>query len=174
EGQAGTVGDLSTQVVQGRTPWRLAWWRLRKDKVAMVSLAFIVLLVLVAIFAPVLTALIGHPPNTQYTNTGLSLAGIPVGPGHNGFLLGTDDQGRDVLSRIIYGSRVSLEVGVGSTAIALVLGMTIGLAAGFYGGTVDVVLARTMDVLLSFPVLLFALAIVARFGPSLELVLVVV
>jgi peptide/nickel transport system permease protein len=97
-----------------------------------------------------------------------------VGPGHNGFLLGTDDQGRDVLSRIIYGTRVSLEVGVGATAVALLFGLTIGLVAGYYGGLIDSVLARFMDVLLSFPVLLFALAIVARFGPSLGLVLIVV
>ena len=107
------------QAYEGRTPWRLAWGRLKKDRVAMVSLGFIVLLFLVAIFAPLLTALIGHGPNTQYTTSGLSLSGIPVAPGHNGFLLGTDDQGRDVLSRIIYGSRISLEVGVGATAGAV-------------------------------------------------------
>jgi ABC-type dipeptide/oligopeptide/nickel transport system permease subunit len=158
----------------GRTPWQLAWARLRKDRVSMVSLGFIVLLVLVAIFAPLLTALIGHGPNEQYPNTGLSLSGIPVGPGHAGFLLGTDDQGRDVLSRIIYGSRVSLIVGVGATLISLAVGMVVGLVAGFYGGLIDTLLARFMDILLSFPILLFALAIIARFGPSLELVLIVI
>ena len=168
------INELANVVFEGRTPWRLAWMRLRKDRVAMISLAFIMALILVSLFAPVLTALIGHGPNTQYTNTGLSLSGIPVAPGHNGFILGTDDQGRDVLSRIIYGSRVSLEVGVGSTALALFLGLAIGLFSGFYGGMVDVVLARVMDLLLSFPVLLFTLAVVARFGPSLGLVLIVV
>jgi peptide/nickel transport system permease protein len=158
----------------GRTPWQLAWARLRRDRVAMASLVFIIFLMLVAIFAPLLTALIGHGPNTEYSNTGLSLSGIPVAPGHNGFLLGTDDQGRDVLSRIIYGSRVSLEVGVGATALALGVGMVVGLVAGYYGGWIDALLARFMDILLSFPILLFALAIIARFGPSLELVLVVI
>lgn len=161
-------------VVEGRTPWRLAWSRLRRDRVAMVSLGFITLLVLVALFAPLLTALIGHGPNQQFTNTGLSLSGIPVGPGHAGFILGTDDQGRDVLARIIYGTRISLEVGVGSTAMALIVGLVVGLLSGFYGGFVGNVLARLMDLLLSFPVLLFALAIVARFGPSLGLLLIVV
>src|SRR5579862_8720201 len=94
------VEELGGAVVEGRTPWRLAWMRLRRDRVAMTSLCFIVFLVLVAIFAPLLTAAIGHGPNAQFINTGLSLSGIPVGPGHAGFLLGTDDQGRDVLSRI--------------------------------------------------------------------------
>jgi peptide/nickel transport system permease protein len=159
---------------EGRTPWQLAWARLRRDRVAMVSLCFIVFLALVAIFAPLLTALIGHGPNTEYSNTGLSLSGIPVAPGHNGFLLGTDDQGRDVLSRIIYGARVSLEVGVGATALALGVGLVVGLVAGYYGGWVDAILARFMDILLSFPILLFALAIIARFGPSLDLLLIVI
>jgi peptide/nickel transport system permease protein len=159
---------------EGRTPWRLAWNRLKKDRVAMVSLGFIVLLFLVAIFAPLLTAWIGHGPNDQYTTKGLSLSGIPVAPGHNGFLLGTDDQGRDVLSRIIYGSRVSLEVGVGATGLALFLGVVMGLLAGYYGGWLDSILGRFMDILLSFPILLFAIAIVARFGPSLGLLVFVI
>jgi peptide/nickel transport system permease protein len=158
----------------GRTPWQLAWARLRRDKVSMISLAFIFLLALVAIFAPLLTALIGHGPNAQYPNTGLSLSGIPVGPGHSGFLLGTDDQGRDVLSRIIYGSRVSLEVGVGATVIALLVGVTVGLLSGYYGGWIDAILTRFMDILLSFPILLFALAVIARFGPSLSHLLIVI
>ncbi len=173
EPESSSPGAQAQEFV-GRTPWRLAWARLRKDRVAMVSLGVVILLVLVALLAPALTALIGHPPNAQYTTTGLSLSGIPVGPGHNGFLLGADDQGRDILSRIIYGTQVSLEVGVGSTAIALAVGMVVGLVAGFYGGLVDTLLGRFMDILLSFPILLFALAIVARFGPSLELVLIVI
>ena len=162
------------QSFEGRTPWRLAWGRLKRDRVAMVSLGFIVFLFLVAIFAPLFTALIGHGPNAQYTTKGLSLSGIPVAPGHNGFLLGTDDQGRDVLSRIIYGSRVSLEVGVGATVLALVFGLVMGLVSGYYGGWIDSVLGRFMDILLSFPILLFALAIVARFGPSLQLLVIVI
>jgi peptide/nickel transport system permease protein len=158
----------------GRAPWQLAWARLRRDRVSMISLVFIVLLILVAIFAPLLTALIGHGPNAQDTNNGLSLSGIPVGPGQHGYLLGTDDQGRDVLSRIIYGARVSLEVGVGATLIALLVGVVVGLVAGFYGGWIDALLTRFMDILLSFPILLFALAIIARFGPSLLLLLIVI
>ncbi|MGH9046088.1 MAG: hypothetical protein ACRDVW_02115, partial [Acidimicrobiales bacterium] len=119
------LGESDADFV-GRTPWRLAWSRLRRDRIAMISLGFIILLFLVAIFAPLLTALIGHGPDAQYTTKGLSLSGIPVGPGHNGFFLGTDDQGRDVLSRIIYGSQISLEVGVGATALALCIGTVVG------------------------------------------------
>jgi peptide/nickel transport system permease protein len=160
--------------IEGRTPLQLAWARMRRDRITMVSLGFVVFLCLVAIFAPLLTAIIGHGPNQQFPNTGLQYSGLPVGPGHGGFLLGGDDLGRDVLSRVIYGARVSLEVGVGATAIALGLGLVLGLLSGYYGGWVDTLLARFMDILLSFPILLFALALSARFGPSLLLVLMVV
>jgi ABC-type dipeptide/oligopeptide/nickel transport system permease subunit len=165
--------DLVEAQIQGRTPFQLAWRRLRRDKVSMVSLGFVVFLCLVAIFAPLLTALIGHPPNTQYSTTGLSIYDQPVGPGRT-FLLGTDDLGRDVLSRIIYGSRISLEVGIGATAMALVFGVLLGLVSGYYGGRIDAVIARFIDILLAFPVLLFAIALVARIGPSLELILFVI
>jgi ABC-type dipeptide/oligopeptide/nickel transport system permease subunit len=174
---AGTEPEFASDMlevgIEGRTPLQLAWRRLRRDKVSMISLAFVIILCLVAIFAPVLTALIGHGPNAQYPNTGLSIYGHPVGPS-KAFLLGTDDLGRDVLSRLIYGARVSLEVGVGATAIALGLGLILGLVSGYYGGRLDAIIARFMDLLLAFPVLLFALALVARFGASLLLILLVV
>jgi peptide/nickel transport system permease protein len=139
----------------------------------MAALGFVVFICLVALFAPVLTALIGHGPNVQFSNTGLSIYGHPVGPSR-AFLLGTDDLGRDVLSRLIYGARVSLEVGVGATAMALVLGLALGLVSGYYGGPIDALIARFMDIMLAFPVLLFALALVARFGASLTLIILVV
>jgi ABC-type dipeptide/oligopeptide/nickel transport system permease subunit len=165
--------ELVEAQIEGRTPLQLAWRRLKKDKVSMVCLVFVIFLILVAIFAPLLVKLTGHPPNTEYSNTGLSIYDHPVGPSRM-FLLGTDDLGRDVLSRIIYGARVSLEVGVGATAIALIFGLILGLVSGYYGGRVDAVLARFMDLLLAFPVLLFAIALVARFGPSLTLIILVI
>jgi ABC-type dipeptide/oligopeptide/nickel transport system permease subunit len=165
--------ELVDAQIQGRTPLQLAWRRLRKDKMSMVCLGFVIFLCLVAIFAPLLTKLTGHPPNVQYSTTGLSIYDQPVGPSKL-FLLGTDDLGRDVLSRIIYGARVSLEVGIGATAIAVVFGLLLGLVSGYYGGRVDAILARFMDLLLAFPVLLFAIALVARFGPSLELIILVI
>ncbi|MEU4195263.1 ABC transporter permease [Kribbella sp. NPDC026611] len=161
------------RAIEGRSPFVLAIRRLRKDKVAMISLAVIVLIVLMAIFAPVFTAITGHPPNEQYRDIGLTPDGLPRGP--NGtFWLGTDDLGRDVLVRIAYGARVSLLVGVIATAITVVIGVVLGLAAGFLGGITDTVLARLIDVVLSVPFLLVAIALVSVTGPSLTVTVLVI
>ena len=161
---AGSTGDTGN--IEGRTPWQLAWQRLRKDRVAMVSLAVIVLIVLMAFLAPLAAMITGHPVNEQYRTTGLTPDGLPRGPSSE-FWLGTDDLGRDILVRIAYGSRISLLVGVASTALTVVIGVVIGLAAGFFGGLVDTVLARLIDVVLSVPFLLVAIALVSITGPSL-------
>ncbi|MFG1625011.1 ABC transporter permease [Kribbella sp. NPDC049227] len=161
------------KAIEGRSPFVLALRRLRKDKVAMISLVVIVLIVLMAIFAPVFAAITGHPPNEQYRDIGLTPDGLPRGP--NGtFWLGTDDLGRDVLVRIAYGARVSLLVGVIATAITVVIGVVLGLAAGFLGGFVDTVLARLIDVVLSVPFLLVAIALVSVTGPSLTVTVLVI
>src|SRR3954465_7616044 len=98
------VGPEGAKKIQGRSPWRLAFERLRRDRAAIVCLIVIVLIVLMAIFAPLFAKVTGHPVNHQYFDTGLSLEGQPVSP--NGtFWLGTDDVGRDVLVRIAYGAR---------------------------------------------------------------------
>ncbi|MEV6269245.1 ABC transporter permease [Kribbella sp. NPDC051936] len=161
------------QVIEGRSPFALALRRLRKDKVAMVSLAVIVLIVLMAIFAPVFAAVTGHPPNEQYRDIGLTPDGLPRGP--NGtFWLGTDDLGRDILVRIAYGARISLLVGVIATVITVVIGVVLGLAAGFLGGITDTLLARLIDVVLSVPFLLVAIALVSVTGPSLTVTVLVI
>jgi peptide/nickel transport system permease protein len=150
--------------IEGRSPWVLAWERLRHDRAAMISMGVIVLIVLVAIFAPVLAAITGHGVYQQFRGPqpplGLSLTGQPVGPS-SAFLLGTDDQGRDIMIRIAYGARVSLLVGVVATAVTVFGGLVIGLAAGFFGGWVDSILARFMDWLLAVPFLLFAISLVS-------------
>ena len=161
------------KVIEGRSPWLLGWQRLRRDRVAMISLVVIVLIVLMAILAPLATALTGHPPNEQYRQIGLTPDGLPKGPTGQ-FLLGTDDLGRDILVRIAYGARVSLLVGVVSTGIAVALGVVIGLAAGFFGGIVDTVLARLVDVALTMPFLLVAIALVSITGPSLTITILVI
>jgi peptide/nickel transport system permease protein len=170
----GTGPDIAPQqAIEGRTPLQLAWARLKKDKVSIGCLVVIVLLILVAVFATQLTDLIGHPPNEQYRDKGLAPTGLPVAPG-SFFLLGGDDVGRDILSRIIHGTRVSLLVGVVATALAVLIGVTVGTTAGYFGGRVDTLLSRTMDVFLSFPFLLFAISLVSVFSPSVKISIFVI
>ena len=172
-GGAVGVGGGDAGSIEGRTPFQLAWQRLRRDRVAMVSLAVIVVIVLMAFLAPLAAVITGHPVNEQYRTTGLTPEGLPRGPSGE-FWLGTDDLGRDILVRIAYGSRISLLVGVASTALTVVIGVVIGLAAGFLGGIVDTVLARLIDVVLSVPFLLVAIALVSITGPSLIVTVLVI
>lgn len=153
--------------IEGRSPWQLAFERLRRDRVAVGSAIMIVIIALIAIFAPLAKRITGHGPAGQYRDTGLSPAGIPVGP--NGmFWFGTDELGRDVLVRVIYGARISLLAGVAAASIAVLVGVVIGLAAGYFGGAVDTVLSRFMDVVLSLPYLVFAIALVSVIGSSMQ------
>jgi peptide/nickel transport system permease protein len=144
----------------------LAWLRLRKDKTAIVSSAVILLIVLLAIFAPLIALLAGHGPNAQYLLTGLSPDGLPKAPSSS-FLFGTDNLGRDIMVRTVYGARVSLIVGLAASLSAVIVGTTVGMVAGFVGGKIDLLLSRFMDVILSFPFLLAAIALVSVVGPSL-------
>ena len=159
--------------IQGRGPVQLTWERLRCDRAAMVSLVVIVLIALVALGAPLLAALVGHGPNDQYRDIGLTPEGLPKGPSGT-FLLGTDDLGRDLLVRIAYGSRISLLVGVVSTLISVVFGVVVGVVAGYLGGWVDTVIALVIDVVLAIPFLLAGIAIVSLSGPSLTVTIVVI
>ena len=161
------------QKIEGRSPWLLAWQRLRRDRVAMISLVVVILIVLMAIFAPVATWITGHPPNEQYRQIGLTADGLPKGPTSQ-FWMGTDDLGRDIFVRIAYGARISLLVGVISTGIAVAIGVVVGLAAGFFGGLVDSILARLIDVILCVPFLLVAIALVSITGPSLAIMIFVI
>ena len=159
--------------IQGRSPVRLAWERLRRDRAAMISFVVIVLIALVAIGAPLVAALVGHGPNDQYRDIGLTPQGLPKPPSAT-FLLGTDDLGRDLLVRIAYGSRVSLLVGVVSTLIAVAFGVVVGVIAGYLGGRIDTVIALIIDVVLSIPFLLAGIAIVSIVGPSLTVTIIVI
>lgn len=165
--------DEARRAIEGRSPWLLAWQRLRRDRVAMISLGVIVLIVLMAIFAPLTTAVTGHPVNEQYRQTGLTPDGLPTPPSGE-FWLGTDDLGRDIFVRIAYGARISLLVGVAATALTVVIGVIVGLAAGFLGGFVDTVLGRLIDVVLSVPFILVAVALVSITGPSLLVTVLVI
>ncbi|HEX4012034.1 MAG TPA: ABC transporter permease [Solirubrobacteraceae bacterium] len=144
--------------IAARSPRQLFWRRFRADRVAVVSAIFLIVLIIVAVAAPLVIKLIGVPgPNVQNPNA-LDAFGSPTGPSA-AHPFGVDQIGRDVLSRVIYGARVSLLVGISGTAIASVIGTIIGLIAGFYGRWVDTALMRLVDVFLAFPVIVLGLGI---------------
>ncbi|MFT3688305.1 ABC transporter permease [Paenirhodobacter sp.] len=113
---------------------------------------------LAGLAAPLVAAMIGHNPIQQFRTTGLDVMGLPVGPGRE-FWLGTDGFGRDVLVRVLYGTRASLLIGIPATTLALLLGTFIGICAGWSRGWTDRLLGRFMDVVLAFPFILTALAL---------------
>jgi peptide/nickel transport system permease protein len=144
--------------VTARSPLQLFWRRFRKDKVALVALGFIVLLVLAAIFAKPIIKLVGAPsPNIQETKA-LDDFGLPTGPS-SAHLFGVDPIGRDVFSRVIYGAQVSLTVAFLGTGLSVLLGVFLGTVSGFYRGWSDTIIARSLDVMLAFPVLLLGLGL---------------
>jgi peptide/nickel transport system permease protein len=153
----GIAGEDSADVV-ARSPTALFWRRLRHDRVAVASLVFIVLVIIIAIAAPLVVKLFGLPgPYVQNLNL-TNAFGEPLGPSA-AHPFGVDGLGEDVASRVIYGARVSLEVGVIGTGIATVIGVVVGLLAGFYRGWVDTVLSRITDLVLCFPTLLFGIGL---------------
>ncbi len=143
--------------IEARTPWQLFWRRFRADRVAVASAIFIVLLILVAVLAPVVVSLIGVTGPDQATSA-RTIFGTPLGPS-SAHPFGTDELGRDILARTIYGSQVSLEVAFIATGAAVLIGVTIGVVAGFFRGWVDSLLGRLMDVVLAFPILLLAIGL---------------
>ena len=160
--------DTGTQAIKGRSPWSIAWRRLRRDKAALGGAVVAGLLILLAVFSKVIESVFGLDPNATHNGVNPLLdpsTGIPFGSlgGITGsHPLGVEPgigQGRDVLARIIDGSWVSLLVATSATVLSVVIGVVIGLLAGYYGGWVDSVLSRLMDVFLAFPLLVFAIAI---------------
>ena len=141
------------------------------SKLAVAAFAVLLAMVLVALFAPVLT------PQDPYDLTQLNILDGRLPPGSESiggmtYWLGTDDQGRDLVSAIAYGLRISLSVGAISTVTALLIGTTIGLLAGFFGGRLDSVLMRIVDIQLSFPAILTALILIALLGKGLDKVII--
>jgi peptide/nickel transport system permease protein len=171
---AQTVEDAPEKTIEGRSQWALTWRRLRADKVAMASIGIIIFVLLAAIFAPLAAALLHHGEYQPFTNSGTNSFGQPVGPGTHGFPIGTDFLGRDLLVRVMYGARISLEVGIFTTLAAAILGTSIGLIAGYFGGWVDNILARFIDAALAFPLIVLSLALAAVFHPNLAIVLGVI
>jgi peptide/nickel transport system permease protein len=151
--------------VAGRSPWRIAWTRLKRDKVALGGGVVVILLVLVALCAPLIVKLLGHPPlEFHYEKVDPDLQ-VPTGRfgGMDGeFLFGAEPvNGRDIFSRIVYGAQTTLTVAFLSAFLSTFLGVLFGMTAGFLGGWVDQIISRIMDFLLAFPQLLFAIALVS-------------
>lgn len=162
--QAAAVSADGT-AVQGRSLGRIAWERLKRDKLALAGSVVVLFLIVVAICAPLITGLVGQDPETHHEDLIDPLFGTPTGSlgGISGeHLLGVEPvNGRDIFARIIYGARISLLVGFLSALVAVVLGTVLGILAGFFGGWVDAVISRVMDGLLAFPQLLFIIALVS-------------
>lgn len=157
-----TVVKLSDAAIRRRMLTDF-WFYFRQNRGAVVGLWIFLGLVLLALFAQVLAP---HDPTQQYRDALLVPPAWQEG-GRSDFLLGTDAVGRDMLSRLIYGAQYSLFIGIVVVSIALAGGIVIGLLAGFFGGWVDTVIMRVMDVILAFPSLLLALVLVAVLGPGL-------
>jgi peptide/nickel transport system permease protein len=141
-----------------RSPLQLFWRRFRRDKVALVALGFIVALILAAILAKPITKLVGAPPPNVQETSALDDFGLPTGPSRD-HLFGVDPIGRDVFSRVLYGAQVSLIVAFVGTGLSVLFGVILGIISGFYRGITDTLIARTLDVMLAFPVLLLGLGL---------------
>jgi peptide/nickel transport system permease protein len=163
----------------GRSPWALAWRRLRRNRLSLASLVLFLLIVAVSFAAPLYAHDIAHDnpfsnhlngttivdgrrvPLMQQGGGLLHLGETPIGPTWDfaHYFLGSDAQGRDVAARILYGGRSSLEVGIGSAVMCCLIAMIVALIAGYFGGIVDAVLSRIMDLIWAFPVYLLAISI---------------
>ncbi|WP_059049612.1 nickel transporter permease [Paenibacillus senegalimassiliensis] len=156
-----TTSTNNAPVIQAEKvsgPWRDAWRAFRRNKIAMAGLIMIVFFVLIALLAPVIA---------PYDYKAQELADR-LKPPSSEHWFGTDDLGRDLFTRVLYGARISLWVGTFSVVGSIILGTLLGILAGFYGKWVDMIISRMFDILLAFPSILLAIAIVAILGPSLQ------
>lgn len=151
----------------GKTPWQLFWGRFRSDRVALVGVAFILLLVAIALAAPLIAGIVGHGPNELFTREMTDEFGLPAGP-NSEFWFGADSAGRDLFVRVIYGARTSLWVALVATTFSVTVGVVLGMTAGYFGGAVDTFIARAIDIIYSMPLLVFALGLVGACSTSKE------
>ncbi|MEO5677412.1 MAG: ABC transporter permease [Usitatibacter sp.] len=168
------MGVIATEPIrnpalaQAESPWRRFAAEFAESKLALLGLAMLVAILALAIAAPLVS------PQNPYDLAQLDVTDSKLAPGEissttgKPYWLGTDDQGRDMLSGIFYGIRISLFVGVASTVIALTIGLTLGLAAAYFGGKVDAIIMRIADIQLSFPAILIALVLLAVLGQGVD------
>ena len=148
----------------GTSLWQDAWHRLRKNRMAVASAVILAVLSLLSVLAPWIAPY-------SYEEQNLALRAVPPQSGH---WLGTDALGRDQLTRLLYGGRVSLMVGIVATGVALVIGVTYGAISGFYGGMVDVVMMRTVDIIYALPFTIFVILLMVFFGRDIRLMFVAI
>lgn len=153
--------NMSNQAV---SPWKEAYWQLRKNKLAIVGFFIIMFFILMAIFAPILTRQTFETMDST----------VRLQPPSSDHWFGTDYSGRDMFTRIVYGARVSLMVGFFAVTGALVFGSFLGVIAGYFGRWIDMIISRIFDIMLAFPSILLAIAIVAILGPSLQNALIAI
>ncbi|HHX24454.1 MAG TPA: ABC transporter permease [Thermoanaerobacterales bacterium] len=150
--------------MESRSLWMDGWLRLRKNKLAMFGMWLVIIICFAAIFAPLITR---YDPNEQFIWTeGIS---AKLASPSLQYWFGTDVYGRDIYSRVVYGARISLQIGIAATAISVLIGVTLGSLAGYYGGFIDDIISWLTNVIFAFPFLLFVLALVAYLPPSLPL-----
>jgi peptide/nickel transport system permease protein len=160
--QIGTeVGGEPSKQVVGLSPGQLFWRRFRRDRFALAGIIFIIFMIVLALSAPLVAAWTGHGPNQVDPQTALDQTyGLPVGPSSE-YFFGADTAGGDLFVRVIYGARTSLTVALLSTSLSLLIGVSLGMMAGYYRGKIDTFVSRLIDIVLSLPVLLLALGLVA-------------
>ncbi|GAA5026797.1 ABC transporter permease [Terrabacter aeriphilus] len=150
--------------IEGRSLGQIAWMRLKRDKVALGGGFFVLFLILMALCAPLIVGLLGHPPDEfhqELVDANLQIPTAPFGGMSWDFLFGVEPvNGRDIFSRIIYGSQISLLIAFLATLLSVVIGTILGVVAGYFGGLVDTIISRSMDIFLAFPLLVFAIALV--------------
>ena len=162
-------GNQAPERPAGQSLWGDAWRRLKQDRAAIMGGVVVLLLVAMVVFAPLLAP---HDPAKGYSE-GLSDYGEPL-PANKTFPLGTDHLGRDVLSRLIWGARISLLIGIVSNLLAVLIAVPVGAIAAYMGGWVEIVLMRFTDVVMAFPMLLLAIALAAVLEPGLGTVIIVI
>jgi peptide/nickel transport system permease protein len=154
--------------VVGKSPGQLFWLRFRSDRVALGGIVFIVILMTAAIASPLISRfVVHHGPNELFRKQVLNEFGLPTGPNGN-FWFGADRAGRDLFVRVVYGARTSLIVALFATAVAVAIGVVLGLVAGYFRGWSDTLIARAVDIMLSMPLLLFAIGIVSTCSRAKE------
>ncbi len=150
--------------IEGRSLGQIAWRRLRRDRVAMAGGIVVLLLIILSLVAPLVVAMLGHPPNDfheELVNADTQLPYGPYGGVSREFLFGLEPvNGRDLFSRVLYGSRISLLIAFLATILSVAIGTLMGVTAGYFGGWIDGLISRLMDIFLAFPLLVFAIALV--------------